>query len=149
MHSLFEKSQALWAILGRVHTTALGPERFRNATGCPCSHLFHGVRSFRNEPTTSPYDRSGTVPERVRLALVWTHNRTCSGHDSLAHVSYKWRTCNTSFQRKFVRRKIDTLWWIPRFRHSHRNIWHVCRIRTQFENTQFSDFRNSKIVIFT
>ena len=74
--------------LCRVHTTALGLERFRNATGRPCSHLFHCARSFRNEPTTSRCDRSGTVPERVRLAL-WceTHNRTRSGRDSLAHVS--------------------------------------------------------------
>ena len=48
---------------GRDHTTALGPERFRNATGCPCSHLFHCVQSFRNEPTTLRCDRSGTVPE--------------------------------------------------------------------------------------
>ncbi len=61
--------------LGRVHTTALGPERFRNATGRPCSHLFHCVRSFRNEPTTSRCDRSGTVPERVRLAL-WCERAT-------------------------------------------------------------------------
>ena len=55
--------------IGRVHTTALGPEPFRNATGRPCSHLFHCVRLFRNEPTTSRCDRSGTVPERIRLAL--------------------------------------------------------------------------------
>ena len=52
--------------LSRVHTTLLGPERFRNATGRPCSHLFHCVQSFRNEPTTSRCDRSGTVPEQVR-----------------------------------------------------------------------------------
>ena len=63
------------ADIGRVHTTALGPERFRNATGRPCSHLFHCVRSFRNEPTTSRCDRSGTVPERVRLAL-WCERAT-------------------------------------------------------------------------
>ena len=63
------------ATLGRVHTTRLGPERFRNATGRPCSHLFHCVRSFRNEPTTSRCDRSGTVPERVRLAL-WCERAT-------------------------------------------------------------------------
>ena len=56
-------------VIGRVHTTALGPERIRNATGRPCSHLFHCVQSFRNEPTTSRCDRSGTVPERVQLAL--------------------------------------------------------------------------------
>ena len=62
-------------LLGRVHTTRLGPERFRNATGRPCSHLFHCVRSFRNEPTTSRCDRSGTVPERVRLAL-WCERAT-------------------------------------------------------------------------
>ena len=61
--------------LGRVHTTALGPERFRNATGRPCSHLFHCVRSFRNEPTTSRCDRSGTVPEPIRLAL-WCERTT-------------------------------------------------------------------------
>ena len=61
--------------LGRVHPTALGPERFRNATGRPCSHLFHCVRSFRNEPTTSRSHRSGTVPERVRLAL-WCERAT-------------------------------------------------------------------------
>ena len=61
--------------LGRVHTTALGPEPFRNATGRPCSHLFHCVQSFRNEPTTSRCDRSGTVPERVRLAL-WCERTT-------------------------------------------------------------------------
>ena len=36
-----------------------------------------------------------------------------------------------------------------RFRHSRRNIWHVCRIRTKSEHIQFSDYRNSKIVIFT
>ena len=65
---------SLW-FLGRVHTTALGPERFRNATGRPCSHLFHCVQSFRNEPTTSRCDRSGTVPERVRLAL-WCERAT-------------------------------------------------------------------------
>ena len=61
--------------IGRVHTTALGPEPFRNATGRPCSHLFHCVRSFRNEWTTSRCDRSGTVPERVRLAL-WCERAT-------------------------------------------------------------------------
>ena len=43
--------------------------------GHPCSHLFHCVRSFRNEPTTSRCDRSGTVPERVRLAL-WCERAT-------------------------------------------------------------------------
>ena len=47
----------------------------RNATGRPCSHLFHCVQSFRNEPTTSRCDRSGTVPERVRLAL-WCERTT-------------------------------------------------------------------------
>ena len=62
-------------VYGRVHTTALGPERFRNATGRPCSHLFHCVQSFRNEPTTSRCDRSGMVPERVRLAL-WCERAT-------------------------------------------------------------------------
>ena len=47
----------------------------RNATGRPCSHLFHCIQSFRNEPTTSRCDRSGTVPERVRLAL-WCERAT-------------------------------------------------------------------------
>ena len=61
--------------IDRVHTTALGPERFRNATGRPCSHLFHCVRSFRNKPTTSRCDRSGTVQERVRLSL-WCERAT-------------------------------------------------------------------------
>ena len=41
----------------RVHNTALGPDWFRNATGRPCSHLFHWVRSFRNEPTTIAVER--------------------------------------------------------------------------------------------
>ena len=66
---------AVYIYLGRVHTTALGPEPFRNATERPCSHLFHCVRSFQNEPTTSRCDRSGTVPERVRLAL-WCERAT-------------------------------------------------------------------------
>ena len=61
--------------LGRVHTTWLRPERDWNATGRPCSHLFHCVQSFRNEPTTSPCDRSGTVPERDRFAL-WCERAT-------------------------------------------------------------------------
>ena len=52
-----------------------GPQRFRTATGRPCSHLFYCVRSFRNEPTTSRCDRSGTVPEWVRLAL-WCERAT-------------------------------------------------------------------------
>ena len=57
--------------LGPVHTTALAPERFRNATERPCSHLFHWVRSLLNERC----DRSGTVPEQVRLAL-WCERTT-------------------------------------------------------------------------
>ena len=51
--------------------TGTVPERNR----APCSHLFHCVRSFRNEPTTSRCDRSGTIPERVRLAL-WCERAT-------------------------------------------------------------------------
>ena len=61
--------------LGRVHTTGLKPERFRNRSSCPCSDLFHCVHSFRNEPTTSRCDRSGTVPEPFRLAL-WCERST-------------------------------------------------------------------------
>ena len=56
-------------LLGRVHTTGLGLEPFRNRSSRPCSDLFHCIQSFRNEPTTSRCDRSGTVPERVQLAL--------------------------------------------------------------------------------
>ena len=41
----------------------------------PCSHPFHCVRSFRNGPTTSRCDHSGTGPERVQLAL-WCERTT-------------------------------------------------------------------------
>ena len=61
--------------LGRVHATGLKPERFRNRSSCRCSDLFHCVHSFRNEPTTSRCDRSGTVPEPFRLAL-WCERST-------------------------------------------------------------------------
>ena len=61
--------------LGRVHTTGLGLEPFRNRSSRPCSDLFHCVQSFRNEPTTSRCDRRGTVPERVQLAL-WCERAT-------------------------------------------------------------------------
>ena len=71
--------QSTWSsvTLGRVHTTGLKPERFRNRSSCPCSDLFHCVHSFRNEPTTSRCDRSGTVPEPFRLAL-WCERSTGS-----------------------------------------------------------------------
>ena len=62
-------------VLGRVHTTGLKPEWFRNRSSCPCSDLFHCVHSYRYEPTTSRCDRSGTIPEPFRLAL-WCERST-------------------------------------------------------------------------
>ena len=64
------------AYYGRVHTTALGPERFRNATGRPCSHLFHCVRSFRNDVMSSQWNGSGTGPVG---SVVWTCDWTRFG----------------------------------------------------------------------
>ena len=64
----------------RVHTcstassrsgTSRPPRDVIAVSGRPCSHLFHCVQSFRNEPTTSRCDRSGTVPERFRNGSGW------------------------------------------------------------------------------
>ena len=54
--------EVAWPCSHHSFGTGTVPERNRR----PCSHLFHCVQSFRNEPTTSRCDRSGTVPERVR-----------------------------------------------------------------------------------
>ena len=72
---VFKAANIIAVALRPCSHQSFGTERFRNATGRPCSHLFHCVRSFRNEPTTSRCDRSGTVPERVRLAL-WCERET-------------------------------------------------------------------------
>ena len=91
------RRRSLTCTYGRVHPTALGPELFRNATGRPCSYLFHCVQSFhawafRNEPTTSRCDRSGTVPARVRSAL-W-----CEGTTGRVPVATRYPMCHNERQ---------------------------------------------------
>ena len=131
------------------HSFGTVTERNRNATGRPCSHPFHCARSFRNELTTSRCDRSGTVPELVRLAL-W-----CERTTGRVLVATRWPMChNDKYSIHLTKEclsgekstyfdghldfgtRVETFgMWVEFGRNSKKN--------------QFSDFRNSKIVIFT
>ena len=120
--------------LGRVHTTALGPERFWNATGRPCSHLFHCVQSFRNEPTTSRCDRviavamwlqwngSGTGPVG---SVVWTRDWTRSGTVPVARDIRRF-PAHSSYLQSFI------------------TSWHLATDRLIGDKSRYSDWSYAK-----
>ena len=112
----------------------------RNRSGTQPGARVHTCSTASSRSGTSRPSRDVIAVERFRNGSGWLcgvnaqpdafRSRLASPCVIMTNIQY--------ILPKFIQRKIDILWWIPRFRHSRRNIWHVCPIRTQFGSFQFS-----------
>ena len=130
-----------------IHTKAMFTPQLwdRNRSGTQPGTRVHTCSTASSRSGTSRPPRDVIAVERFRNGSGWlcgVNAQPDAFRSQLASpcVLYNNDThiFNTSCQRVFIRRKIHILWWIPRFRHSRRNIWHVRPIRTQFGSFRFS-----------